>query len=107
MEENRQQLFDRIDEAFARITACFESKSIEEDNRIKTLTAELSAEREKVRSLESRLREFEDQSKEIALLRHESANLREARSADLEELASVMADLKPIIEGSGSVRDTN
>ncbi len=98
MEDNAAELLTRIDAACRRMMSCIESRDLATIKEVEKLMFELAAERKKTSELEAKLEKTEDQSETLESLSRDLTELRAERSRDLEELDSIMSELRPIIK---------
>lgn len=102
MDDNSTELIERVAAACQRIEGCLESQKVASPNEVKKLTDELRAAHKKISNLEINLEECEAETKVLKKTSHELAELRAARSRDLEEVAAIMSELRQLIgEGKG------
>lgn len=99
MKDNGDKLIRRLEIACQRMNRSLESQKIVSSNEVKKLSNELRAARQKITSLELTLVECEAKSKALEKTSHELAELRAARSRDLEEVAAIMAEMQKLKGG--------
>lgn len=98
MDNKTVEFLSKIASALERMSIVIESGLQGEGNEIQKLTFKLEAERAKVAELEAKLSISESKTKKLEGASQELADIRAARSRDLEELGKLMAEIKPLIE---------
>lgn len=96
MDKNGTKLVERVDAACQRIKDCLESQKVASSHEVKKLTDELLAARKRISNLEINLEECRAETKVLKKTSHELAELRAARSRDLEEVAAIMSELRQL-----------
>ena len=96
MEDNGDKLIGRLEIACQRMNKSLESRQSISSNDVKKLSNELRTARQKISSLELTLVECKAKSKALEKTSQELAELRAARSRDLEEVAAIMAELQQL-----------
>ena len=99
MKDNGDKLIGRLEIACQRMNKSLESQKIAPSNEVKKLSNELRTARQKISSLELTLVECKAKAKALEKTSHELAELRAARSRDLEEVAAIMAELQQLKGG--------
>ena len=99
MDQTTRGYIDRVDAACRRMASTLAASNRATIHEIEHLSAEISAERQKVADLEEKLELAECQIAKLQNHKEELAKLKAARAKDLRDLASVLDEMAPLVGG--------